>query len=191
VAYYSLAATLGVGVGKVFITALLKGEIVSILGSLQTNDINSYMAVQKNIQLTLVVISFVTFVLYYLYGDVILLSIFGDKYSNSIGYILPLFLIVVINGIANLYTLPLIQKKKLYLLVMIGCIVVILNLVLNIVFINIFYVKGVILAVYIASLAEFILAYRASIEYFDYLKLPIYSLTSISALIILSLFYGV
>jgi len=187
VAYYSLAATLGVGIGNVLITSLLKGSSISMLQSLQENKVAKYLKVQKNILTLLFSLAFISVVLYELLGADIILLIFSEKYRLSIEYIMPLFLIIVLNGIATLYAQPLVQKKKLYVLLYISIFVVVINIVLNILLIQTLGVKGVIVAMFFATLVNLYYVFHYSKKNFIWLKFPYLPVAIISILEIWSL----
>ena len=187
VAYYSLAATLGVGIGNVLITSLLKGSSISMLQSLQENKVAKYLKVQKNILTLLFSLAFISVVLYELLGADIILLIFSEKYRLSIEYIMPLFLIIVLNGIATLYAQPLVQKKKLYVLLYISIFVVVINIVLNILLIQTLGVKGVIVAMFFATLVNLYYIFQYSKKNFIWLKFPYLPVAIISILEIWSL----
>jgi O-antigen/teichoic acid export membrane protein len=187
VAYYSLAATLGVGIGNVLITSLLKGSSISMLQSLQKNKVTKYLKVQRNILTLLLSLALISVVLYELLGADIILLIFSEKYRLSIEYIMPLFLIIILNGIATLYAQPLVQKKKLYVLLYISIFVVVINIVLNILLIQTLGVKGVIVAMFFATLVNLYYVFQYSKKNFIWLKFPYLPVAIISILEIWSL----
>jgi O-antigen/teichoic acid export membrane protein len=172
VAYYSLAAVVGVGAGAVIVTSILKGSSVSILQILQENNRDKHSKLQKNINYILVALAVASTITYYFIGERLVINIFGEKYINSIDYILPLFLTIILNGLVQIYSTPLVQKKKLYVLLYIGIFVMIINVILNIFLLNFVGVKGVVLAMFLATLVNLIMVYFYSKKYFSYLNFP-------------------
>jgi O-antigen/teichoic acid export membrane protein len=187
VAYYSLAATLGVGIGNVLITSLLKGSAISMLQSLQENKVTKYLKVQRNILTLLLSLALISVVLYELFGADVVLLIFSEKYRLSVEYVMPLFLIIILNGIATLNAQPLVQKKKLYVLLYISIFVVVINIVLNILLIQTLGIKGVIVAMFFATLVNLYYVFQYSRKNFVWLKFPYFPVASISILEILVL----
>ncbi len=187
VAYYSLAATVSIGVGMVFINALIKGTIISTLQALQEKDVAKYLAIQnENIKIFLG-FAVVAFMAYYAFGEWLVLSVFGEKYANSIPYMLALFYYVLMNGISQVLGQSLVQQKKLYVLFYISVFTVVLNLVLSIVLNYPFGIKGIIIALLISGyLNNYIIFYYAK-KYFEFIKFPYFSLSIIMILAVLSL----
>ena len=135
----------------------------------------------------LLALAFISVVLYELFGSDIILLIFSEKYRLSIEYIMPLFLIIILNGFATLYAQPLIQKKKLYILLYISMFVVSINIILNILFIGVWGIKGVIMAMFFATLVNLFYVFQYSKKSFVWLKFPYFPVASISILEVLVL----
>lgn len=189
VAYYSLAATISIGVGMVFINALIKGTIISTLQALQEKDIAKYLAIQnENIKIFLGLVV-VAFMVYYAFGEWLVLSVFGEKYANSIPYMLALFYYVLMNGVSQVLGQSLVQQKKLYVLFYISVFTVVLNLALSIALNYPFGIKGIIIALLISAyLNNYIIFYYAKKD-FEFIVFPYFSLSIIMGLGVVSLFF--
>ena len=178
VAYYSLAATLAIGIGFVFISSILKGSMVSMLDSIQKKDRIRHLSIHSNINIILSIIACVSFFTYFIIGEWLVITIFGVKFKDSIEFIMPLFLAMILTGVVQSYSQPLLQKKKLYILVNISIAVVLINIILNILLINVIYIKGAIVAMFVAAFSDLILTYYYSKKESKYLRFP-YEVTSL------------
>lgn len=187
VAYYSLAATLSIGIGMVFVNSLVKGSIVTILKAIQDNDIDVIIKSKKNIQLIFLLIALFLFIINYFIGKELVIYIFGEKYKESFPFMLPLFYYALINGMGQIYGQVLVQKKKLYIFVYISIVSVLNNILFSIIFINIFGIKGVVFSLLLSSVISLYLIYNFSIKYQKYISFPYLTLFSIAFLAILSL----
>lgn len=190
VAYYSLAATVSIGVGMVFINALIKGTIISTLQALQEKNVAKYLSIQnENIKIFLG-LAVVAFIVYSTFGEWLVLSVFGEKYANSIPYMLALFYYVLMNGVSQVLGQSLVQQKKLYVLFYISVFTVALNLVLSVVSNYPFGIKGIIIALLVSGyLNNFIIFYYAKKD-FEFIKFPYISLSLIIVLALISLYFG-
>lgn len=189
VAYYSLATTVSIGVGMVFINALIKGTIISTLQALQEKDVSKYLAIHnENIKIFLG-LTIVAFGVYYAFGEWLILAVFGEKYINSIPYMLALFYYVLMNGVSQVLGQSLVQQKKLYVLFYISVFTIALNLGLSIVLNYSFGIKGIVIALLISGyLNNYIIFYYAK-KYFEFIKFPYFSLSIITGLGVVSLFF--
>ncbi len=172
VAYYSLAATLAIGIGFVFISSILKGSMVSMLDSIQNKDRIRHLSIHSNINIALSIIACVSVFIYFIIGEWLVITIFGVKFQDSIDFIMPLFLTMILTGVVQSYSQPLLQKKKLYILVNISIVVVLINIILNVLLINVIYIKGAIVAMFVAAFSDLILTYYYSKKEFKYLRFP-------------------
>jgi O-antigen/teichoic acid export membrane protein len=187
VAYYSLATTVSIGVGMVFINALIKGTIISTLQALQEKDVTKYLAIQNENMKIFLGLAIIAFMVYYAFGEWLVLSVFGEKYANSTPYILALFYYVLMNGVSQVLGQSLVQQKKLYILFYISVFTISLNLALSIALNYPFGIKGIIIALLVSGyLNNFIIFYYAK-KNFEFIKFPYFSLTVIMSLSILSL----
>ena len=189
VAYYSLAAVVGVGAGTVIVNAILKGDSISLLKIYQKGDMDEYEQLENKINYMLAAFAVISVVTYYFFGEWLVVNVFGEKYRTSVDYILPLFLIIVLTGVIQIHSIPLLQKKKLYLLLYIGIVVMIINVILNLLFITLIGVEGVILAMFIATLIHVVAVYFFSKKESSYLKFPYGVVATIAGLEVLSLAY--
>lgn len=187
VAYYSLAATLSIGIGMLFVNSIIKGSLITILKALQDNNIATVLKSRKKIQLFFLLISFFALVINYSIGENLIIHIFGEKYKESIPLMLPLFYYTLINGLSHIYAQVLVQKKKLYILVNISIFTVLNNIVFSLIFINIFNVKGIIFALLMSAIISLILIYNYSKKYQEYMKFPYLTLGTIAFLAIFTL----
>lgn len=188
VAYYSLAATFSIGIGMIFVNSLIKGSIVTILNALQNNNIDILLKSKRNIQLLFVFIATFVFIIKYLVGTDLIIYIFGEKYKESIPFMLPLFYYALINGLGQIYGQVLVQKKKLHVLLYISIFTVLSNIVLCFVFIKIFAIKGVVFSLLVTSIISLGLIYKFSSKYQKFINFPYLTLASIATLATLSLF---
>lgn len=185
VAYYSLAATISIGIGTVVVNAILKANSVNMLQFLQDDNQLQYLKIQNISNNFLLSTMLISFIFYWFFGEFLVTLTLGVQYSQTINYILPLFIIAIFQGYIMLYSIPLVQKKKLYVLLFLSILTVIINIILNIALVNIFEIKGVIIAFFIATWTNFLLIYMFSKKYGHFLNFP---WTSITTLCILEFF---
>ncbi len=111
---YILASSLSVGIGLLGLSALLKGQTIRSLEYLRDQRHDLFNRLLKNIDIFLTLLCFIALILNFLYGKKILSLVFGSKFEAAFIYIFPLFINVVFLGCCQVYSLILIQAKRLH-----------------------------------------------------------------------------
>ena len=171
---YTLASTLSVGVGGVLVNSLLKGNTILLLKALQEQDKNSYQVIIKNISFFFSLIAIAGSVFAYFLMEFAVTLIFGDKFNNASVFIFPLFLNVLINGMAQFIGSCLVQKKQLKQLLMINVTTIVLNLVLSLILATFIGIIGVIISGFITAFFNCYLTIYNAKKLFSFVKLPVY-----------------
>jgi O-antigen/teichoic acid export membrane protein len=149
---YTLGFLLSVGVGRVFVSALLKSNSILLLKSLQTGDRIECDSIFKKTEFVLSVLCLIAVFFYYTLGREFLIGIFGEKYAGSLPYLLALYIAVMVEGMMQFMAQILIQERKLYLVVANGGVLLLLGVMLNYLFIPHFQIQGAVMTFFTCNL---------------------------------------
>lgn len=173
VGVYVLASTIAVGVGGVFINALLRGQTILIMKNLQDENYVDYHKSVLNIQKVLIGLMFAGGTVFHFIGEWLVLHVFGQKFLAATPYILPLFFIVVFNGMTQFLGSIFIQKKKMTELLVISAIVLCINIGLMSLGIYFFQVKGIFIGSLASAIMNMVVTIKFSQKYLKENKVPI------------------
>ncbi len=151
VGVYSLAFIISVGVGRVFISALLKSNSILLFQSLQEDNIIGIRKILKKTELTLCALCLIAVILYYSIGKELLIITFGVKYEKALPYMLILFIAVMVEGMMQFIAQILIQKRKLFIVVINGAWILLISIIFNYIFIPNFLIQGAVLTLLLCN----------------------------------------
>ena len=189
VGLYTLASTIAVGLGGVVVTSGIRGSIVTLLKSIQNGDFYQYTYYSNKIFFGFQSIAIFSTVLYYLIGKEAVVFVFGEKYLDAASYMLPLFLTVLFFASSQVIGQVLIQKKKLYVLVIVSAVVFLINILLNYIFIPLLGVRGAIYSFATTAFLSGLFVYYFSVRELPNVKFPVTFYIANSVLLIVSLEY--
>lgn len=187
VGYYTLAATLSVGVGNVLVNSLVRANVVTMLQALQKNNIEKYLRVSQNVYLVLGFAACMASICYYFFGQELIVYIFGEKYREATTLMVPLFLCVIIVGASQVVGQALVQGKKLYILVRVSVVILMTNVAANYFLISFLGVKGAVAAFAISVITGLLIICKCSRNIAEYIEYPNKFIFLILSLILLNL----
>ena len=150
-AIYTLASVLGLGVGNLIISIVLKNSTIQLLKSFKVNNLEAQLAVKSGVRI-IIYVSFLTFIGYILFGEKLINIIWGDKYYHSVSFILPILIITLMGGLIHLYIQPLIILKEMPYILKINFLSLIVNILFAIFFTYFIGILGPILGVFFGYL---------------------------------------
>jgi O-antigen/teichoic acid export membrane protein len=159
VAIYSLGMLLSVNLGRVIVNAMLKSGSILLFKGLQGGSAISSGAVLKRTEWMLCALCILAVVVYYAGAKPIILVVFGERFAGAVPILLPLFTAVLLEGMMFFMAQVLIQEKKLYLAVISGGAVLVLNIAFNLALIPLLGIKGAVLALFAGNAAGLIIVY--------------------------------
>jgi O-antigen/teichoic acid export membrane protein len=160
-AIFALAFTISVNTGRVLITAITKGNSILIMKYLQDNNFKLFINKIKNTENNLCLILLVCAITNYILAEFIVINIFGVKYLEASFHLLTLFLGVMLEGISLFISQVLVQKGKLYILVINSFCYLIISIFLNITLVSSFSIHGIVITFYlICFLSVFVVYYQ-------------------------------
>lgn len=172
VATYSVAVLISVGVGRVFISALLKSNAISLMQALQTKEHSKCVDIIVKIERLLCTLCLIAVIAYYAVAKKIVLAVWGDRFVDSAAFLLALFIAVMIEGMAQILNQILIQKKKLHFVVSNGAVVLLLSLALNYFMIPSLRIKGAVLTFFLCALLMLLAVYVQAKIYAKWVRFP-------------------
>jgi O-antigen/teichoic acid export membrane protein len=159
VAIYSLGMLLSVNLGRVVVNAMLKSGSIRLFQGLQgTGELGS-KAVLRRAEWSLCALGFLASVVYYAGARPLVIAVFGERFSGSVPILLSLFSTVLLEGMMFFMAQVLIQQKKLYLAVISGGAVLVLNIAFNLALIPLLGINGAVLALFLCNAAGLIIVY--------------------------------
>ncbi|WP_413578498.1 lipopolysaccharide biosynthesis protein [Bdellovibrio sp. HCB290] len=190
VGYYTLAATLGLGCGNVLITSLLRATTVQIFGALQEEESAKYMKIFRNAEYLLATIAMISLLGQLTVGPSLLRKLFDGKYDLAIPYMVPLFLTTLMSGMVQLTGCGLVQRKKLYIAVILNAIGVVINFCFSVILGKFFGIAGILSALSIAGFFHIVLTVIFSRKYFPWMRMPVRFLSIVIGCFSVSLFWS-
>jgi len=174
VGLYSLGFLISVGVGRVLISGILRANSIYFMRYLQRGDFLDASRILQRSELLLCGFSIAAFVGYYTIGDKLVMIVLGEKYVLAYPLMLSLFIAVMLEGMVFFLGQALIQKKKLYLLVINNFVLLSFAVALNYLLIPIFNLNGpVIVLFFVQLISVFVVFYQVRLVA-DWVQFPRY-----------------
>ena len=178
VGIYSLGFMVSVGIGRLLVSGILRANSIHFMRHLQQNEIIKAQKILFNSELILCFFSAIAAVLFYTIGEFLVLIVFGSKYSESYSIMLPLFLAVMIEGMVFFLGQALIQKKKLFLLVLNNLGILLFMIFGNYILIPIICIEAPIIIMFIAQILTIFIVYHQVKKIADWVNFPWYILST-------------
>jgi O-antigen/teichoic acid export membrane protein len=159
VAIYSLGMLLSVNLGRVVVNALLKSGSIRLFQGLQDTGERGSGVVLRRAEWSLCRLGLFASVVYYAGARPLVVAVFGERFSGSVPILLSLFSAVLLEGMMFFMAQVLIQQKKLYLAVISGGAVLVLNIAFNLALIPLLGINGAVLALFLGNAAGLIIVY--------------------------------
>jgi O-antigen/teichoic acid export membrane protein len=172
VAIYSMATLLSVSIGRVLISALVKSNSILLLRCLQDGDGVGCNKIFHKMELLLCASCILALIIYYCAGKLVVVGILGDKFLPAVPILLALFLAVMLEGEMQFMAQILIQKRRLYVLVMNSALLLLLSIALNYMLMPIFFVRGAVLTFFICNLLSLFIVYFQIKKYVNWIRFP-------------------
>jgi O-antigen/teichoic acid export membrane protein len=188
VAVYSMAVLLSISIGRVFISAILKPNAISLMHALQNQDEEVCNDILRRTELILCSLSGVAVVAYYSLAKLTVVAIFGVKFIDAVPILLALFIAVMIEGMMQFMAQILIQKRKLYIAVINGAVMLLIAIVLNYLLIPVIFIKGAVLTFFLCNLFVLLVVYFEAREIIGKIRFPRWLVLISSAIFVLSFF---
>jgi O-antigen/teichoic acid export membrane protein len=188
VAVYSMAAILSIGIGRVFISALLKPNSISLLRTLQNHDSVGCNSILRRTEWLLCALCVIAALLYYMLAKQVVVAIFGVRFTDSVPIMLALFIAVMIEVMMQIMAQVLVQKRKLYIAVINGGVLLVLAVLLNYIFIPILFIKGAALTFFLCNLIALIVVYFQIKNLVEWIMFPRWLVPISSSIFLFSFF---
>lgn len=187
-AVYAMASMISVSGARVLVNALLKSSQISLLSALQNENDAQIRKIFSHINLQLLGTLAIFSLCMITIGKYSFTLLFGNKYLESIVYIIPLFSISIIEGVGVIMSQPIVQRGKLSVVVTIGVCTTLINLLVNFIFIPIWGLYALLVSFFISTLISVIVTH-IKIKCYGYkMKFPYYLVSIIIVLNTISYF---
>ncbi len=188
VAVYSMATFLSIGVGRVFVSAILKSNSILLMKSLQNQDGPACNAIFRKTEWLLCVLCIFATLVYYTMAKLLVVGIFGGKFIEAVPILLSLFVAVMVEGMMQFMAQVLIQKMKLYIAVINGIVLLLVAVLLNYLIIPVLLIKGAVLTFFICNMLALIAVYFETKKMAEWIRFPCWFVPFCSFIFILSFF---
>ncbi|NQV76311.1 MAG: polysaccharide biosynthesis C-terminal domain-containing protein, partial [Bacteroidetes bacterium] len=174
VGLYSLGFLISVGVGRVLLSGILRANSIYFMRYLQRGDFMNASMILKRSEFLICGFSIVAFVGYYTFGEELVMIILGEKYVLAYPLMLSLFIAVMLEGMVFFLGQALIQKKKLYLLVINNFVVLCLAVSLNYLLIPVFGVSGPAIVLFVSYWVTLLVVFYQVKSIAEWVRFPRY-----------------
>lgn len=172
VAVYSMAALLSIGIGRVFISALLKSNAISLMRNLQNQDGTACNAILRKTEWLLCALCVIAVLAYYVLAKQVVVAVFGERFIDAVPIVLTLFVAVMVEGMMQFMAQVLVQKRKLYIAVINGAVLLLIAVVLNYLFIPTLLIKGAVLTFFVCNMVALIVVYFETRKLVQWIRFP-------------------
>lgn len=191
VGLYSLGFLISVGVGRVLVSGILRANSIYFMRYLQRGDFMNASMILKRSEFLICGFSIVAFVVYYTFGEELVMIILGEKYVLAYPLMLCLFIAVMLEGMAFFLGQALIQKKKLYLLVINNFVLLCLAVSLNYFLIPVFGVSGPAIVLFVSYWVTLLVVFYQVKSIAEWVRFPRYIFATATSIFMFNQLYGI
>lgn len=188
VAVYSMAVLLSIGIGRVFVSALLKSNIILLMRGLQHQDSFACNAILRKTERLLCALCMIATLVYYMAAKQVVVAVFSERFVDAVPILLALFVAVMMEGMMQSMAQVLVQKRKLYIAVINGAVLLVVAVMLNYLLIPGLLIKGAVLTFFMCNMIALIVVYFEAKKLVDWIRFPCW-LVPLSGLLFLFTFF--